>query len=437
MSATSSSLNLYYYDRNTVMRTLTTRRASAWSLALALGSAASAQDAPKAAAEPRPAVVKASEKDGFVIESADGNYRIRLTGYAQLDGRFYTGDDASLATDTFLLRRVRPVLQGTLAKRFDFYLNPDFGGGTATVQDAYLDVRFSGAARLRLGKMKPPVGLERLQSGARLTFQERALPTALVPNRDIGAQLHGELGGGRLGYALGVFNGVVDGGSADSDTGDAKDVAARIFLQPFRKAEKSPLQGLGLGIAGSIGDQRGALPSYRSGGQLVFFSYLVAAQADGQRTRLAPQASLYSGRVGVLGEWTRSSQHVKAGTARARLASTAWQAAASCVLTGEPASSSGVRPRKPFDPGTGGWGAVELSARVNGLTADEDAFTLGFADATRSARKASAWAVGINWYLNRNVKLVGTYERTAFDGGARAGDRPTENALFLRAQLYY
>jgi phosphate-selective porin OprO and OprP len=390
------------------------------------------------ASEPKPAEAKASEKDGFVIESADGAYRLRLTGYAQLDGRFYPGDESELATDTFLLRRVRPTLQGTLAKRFDFYLNPDFGGGTAVIQDAYLDLRFSGAARVRLGKMKPPVGLERLQSGAWLAFVERALPSSLVPNRDVGAQLHGELAGGRVAYALGVFNGVVDGGSADTDTGDGKDVAARLFVQPLRKAEKSPLRGLGFGIGATLGDQTGALPSYRSGGQLVFYSYAAAARADGQRSRLAPQASLYSGHFGVLGEWAQSSQYVAAGTTRARVANTAWQAAASFVLTGEAAAASGgIRPKRPFDPEAGAWGALEITARVNGLSVDEDAFALGLADAARSAHKASAWAVGLNWYLNRNVKLVGTYERTTFEGGAREGDRPTENALFFRAQLYY
>jgi phosphate-selective porin OprO and OprP len=103
----------------------------------------------------------------------------------------------------------------------------------------------------------------------------------------------------------------------------------------------------------------------------------------------------------------------------------------------EPASFSGVRPKRPFDPAAGAWGAVELAGRVNGLTVDDTAFTLGFADATRSARKASAWAVGLNWYLNRNVKFVTTYERTTFEGGARSGDRPAENALFFRAQVYY
>jgi phosphate-selective porin OprO/OprP len=96
-----------------------------------------------------------------------------------------------------------------------------------------------------------------------------------------------------------------------------------------------------------------------------------------------------------------------------------------------------VRPTQAFDPAAGAWGALELVARANALEVDADAFTRGFADATRSARSAEAWAIGLNWYLNRNVKLAASYERTRFEGGARVGDRPAENALFFRTQLAY
>src|SRR5205823_3707158 len=106
-------------------------------------------------------------------------------------------------------------------------------------------------------KFKEPVGLERLQSGANLLFVERGLPTQLVPNRDVGVQLHGELFDGAVNYAAGLFNGVQDSGSGDSDVGsdDHKDVAARLFAQPFKKSKPGPLQGLGFGLGGSWGNQ--------------------------------------------------------------------------------------------------------------------------------------------------------------------------------------
>ncbi len=375
--------------------------------------------------------------DGFTLQSESGDYRLRIGGYVHGDARFYADDAAGLGSDTFLLRRARPVLQGTLARRFDFYVMTDFGGGVAVVQDAYLDARVSPLLRVRVGKFKAPVGLERLQSATNLLFVERALPTSIAPNRDIGLQLHGEVAAGLLGWALAVQNGVADGASGDTDSNDGKDVAGRAFVQPFRKTAQA-LQGLGLGVAGQVGKQGAVTPTaYRSPGQLVFFSYSSGVTVDGTRSRLSPQGWFYAGPFGLLGEYVVSSSPLLRGAERGRIRNEAWQVAASFFLTGEKAGFQPVRPRQPLDPGHGGWGSLELVARAHRLSIGADAFTLGFADAAKSAHQATAWGVGLNWLLNRNVKYVLDYEQTSFRGGAASGDRPTEHALLLRAQVLF
>jgi phosphate-selective porin OprO/OprP len=381
----------------------------------------------------------AAGAEGFVIQSEGGDYSLALRGYAQLDGRFYAGDDAGVATDQFLLRRVRPILQGTVAKHFDFNLTPDFGGGTAVIQDAYLDVRYSRKAWLRFGKFKVPLGLETLQSDTSIALVERALPSAVVPVRDVGAQVSGDLDGGVVSYAVGVFDGALDGASADLDTNDGKDLDARLFVSPFRKGS-SRLKGLGIGIAGSVGDQTGALPSYRSGGQLTIASYVAGVTADGRRRRLAPQLWLYSGPFGLMAEYAQSDAFVRnaAGGERTEVRVRAWHTTATWTLTGEPASFTGVRPRDAFDAGAGHWGAFELGARVNGFEIGDEAFGAGVFDPEGSVRDAFAWGVVVNWYLNRHVKQVVSYERTTFSGGAAGGaDRPDENALFFRTQFSF
>jgi phosphate-selective porin len=40
--------------------------------------------------------------------------------------------------------------------------------------------------------------------------------------------------------------------------------------------------------------------------------------------------------------------------------------------------------------------------------------------------------VGLNWYLNENVKWLLDYEHTTFEGGALTGDRTDEDAIQLR-----
>jgi len=231
------------------------------------------------ATKPRDVAVATAGADGFAIKSADGAFQLRLRGQVQLDGRYYLESGTNAFTDTFLVRRARPIIEGTLYKQFDFRLVPDFGSGTTTIQDAYLEWTYWPALRLRGGKFKPPVGLERLQSDADSWFVEPGLSTALVPNRDVGVQIGGELFGGTVSYAVGVFHGVADGASGDLDgTGEGKEFAARVFAHPFKKTELAALRGLGLGVAVTYGDQQGTaatpgLPTYKTAGQ-VFFSRL-------------------------------------------------------------------------------------------------------------------------------------------------------------------
>ena len=53
------------------------------------------------------------------------------------------------------------------------------------------------------------------------------------------------------------------------------------------------------------------------------------------------------------------------------------------------------------------------------------------------ARSAKAWAVGLNWYLNRNLRLMFDYEHTKFEGGAATGDREDEKIFFSRFQIAF
>lgn len=376
--------------------------------------------------------------EGFSLQNESGDFRLQLRGYAQFDGRFFSGDEGAVAIDQFLLRRVRPVLQGSVGRYVEFSIMPDFGGGVTVLQDAWIDFKTSPKLRVRVGKFKGPVGLERLQSVTAITFVERAFPTLLVPNRDVGIQLHGELGAGVFAYAAGIFDGAPDGGSVDGDTNDGKDFEGRVFISPFKKG-KSALKDLGFGIAGTTGKQSGPLPAYRSAGQISVITILTGITADGTRNRLSPQLSFYTGPFGLLGEYAQSESWVKKTDGnRVKLEGSAWEVTGSVALTGDKASFAGVKPKKPFDPTKGQWGAVELAARVHGLKLSGQSVEDGLIDPSRSAREVSAWAVGLNWSLTRNLKQVVDFERASFKGGASGGkDRKSENVIFIRTQVAF
>jgi phosphate-selective porin OprO/OprP len=380
-----------------------------------------------------PSIAFAYGNDGAGIKSTDGKFQFRLRPLLQTDGRFYIIENVN----TFLLRRVRPTLEGTIFEFFDWRIMPELAGAP-NVQDAYGNIRLIKEVQLRGGKFKAPVGLERLASDGDLPFAERGLPTQLVPDRDIGFMIHGDLFDNALVYAMGLFNGVGDGASGDFDNNDKKDWDGRIVLRPFRPTSVEPLRGLGLGIAATRGTHTGPLPGYRTSGQATFFQYADGVTGTGTHRRLAPQGFYYYGPLGVFGEYVVSSQIVAGPTGHARVDHRAWQAVASVFVTGEDASPTTVTPKNQLDPKKGTIGAIEVVARYGEVFIDDVAFERQYADPARSARRARAWGVGINLHWARNFKLMADYERTNFEGGARnGGDRPHEIVVFTRLQAAY
>lgn len=390
-------------------------------------------------------VASLSAGKGVSIKSPDG-VELKLKALVQADGRFFVDDERVPQNDGFLFRRIRPTLEGNWGPLVGFRLTPEFAGDNAGIVDAYVDLKFDPRATVRIGKVKGSVGLERLQSGGALALVERGFPTELAPNRDIGVQLQGDLFANTLNYTVGVYNGAPDGRDAATTNPDNEfEYAARVFWEPF-KNDAGVLSGLGLGLAASVGETYGGgnnfLPRYRTPGQTPFFGYSASTAADGLRRRLSPQGYFYRGPFGLQAEYIASEQEVRVVSGpnagrRKHLENAAYQATASYVLSGEDAGFRGVaRPNHPFTVNGAGWGAWELVARYGGLDIDDAAFPL-FASATQSARSAESWSLGLNWYLNANVKLVTTYNRTSFEGGAVGADRETEKVVLTRAQLSF
>jgi hypothetical protein len=97
--------------------------------------------------------------------------------------------------------------------------------------------------------------ISHLSLASALTGALLGAPAQIAPNRDLGAQVFGELARGAIAYQLGVFNGVADGQRGDGDVSDDKEVAARVFVKPF--AAGGPLvKELGVGVAATYGTHR-------------------------------------------------------------------------------------------------------------------------------------------------------------------------------------
>jgi phosphate-selective porin OprO and OprP len=389
--------------------------------------------------------------DGFILQSQDGNYKLRIGGYTQLDGRFFVSNKDNNNGDQFLFRRVRPVLEGTVAKYFDFKVMPDFATSNFQLFDAYVDVNyFAPYTRLRVGKFKTPVGLERLESATALMLMERGQPTNLVPARDLGIDLWGDLWDSIVNYRVGIYNGTSDLTNPTSDLDNSKDFDGRLFVSPFLKTTIKPLQGFSAGIGGSYGFSGGnptnpnLTAGYKSFAQTTIFRYNAGspatgantAVARGNRARINPSLYEYWGPFGLLAEYVSSQQGVLFNSKEANVDNEAWAVGLTYMLTGEAASYKLPTVAQPVNPFDGRWGAWEVVARVSRLHIDNDAFVIGAASSSNSVNTDLEFACGVNWYLNKNIKATLDYAYSTFDGGKPSnGDREPEYEIGLRLQL--
>jgi phosphate-selective porin OprO/OprP len=386
--------------------------------------------------------------DGFSLQSANTNFILKLHGFGQVDSHYYASPAVG-AKDTFAIRRLRAIASGTVYRDYDYYVQTDFASGiTSTttnnsfLQDAYLNFHYFPEFQVQAGKFKEPVSLEILPLDEYLWFLERGLPTELAPNRDVGVEVHGDLFGGVLNYAVGAFNGVPDGGSGDVEVADNdKDAVARIFVMPLKNSAFEPLKGFGFGLGSSYGLQAGSTtPTFATVGRQTFFKYNSTVSETGQHLRLDPQGYYFWGPFGLYGEYVISDEkfHLSGKTPQsAYYDNRGWDVVGSYFLTGEE-NRWATLPMvdHPFHIDGSGWGAFQLAARIGQLSLDQAAFPLYAASG--SASGATSWSIALNWYLNRNIKCIFEYSQTSFDGGSKASGALTaqdEKALLGRLQF--
>jgi phosphate-selective porin OprO/OprP len=412
-----------------------------------------------------------AEAGGIWIRSADSSFGFRPRGIVRTGANWDLDDKNNVTTDLFQLQTARLGSDVVLGKVVEGRVLLDISkGNSAALQDGYFDLKLAPWAVVRTGKFQTPLGWERSLSSSDLLFYDRALPSQIAPNRDVGFQLSGTVGKGVFEYAFGVFDGGTDGSNIDKDVNDDKDLYARVVLSPAKNSGETWLEGLSLGIAGSGGNHTNiASSSYKTTSGNTFFSWNSTDSLGGTGWRIAPQLSWTASSYALWGEWIGSrevvfrgaattfttdsvSKSVVYGTAKKTTAlggkaffTQAWQGGLSWVVTGEDASFSGVKPRHPF--GKDGWGALELAARISQLVADENAFHgASYADSTKSAKEALSFGAAVNWHLVKGTRLQAGYERTQFSDGAVVDptakvkvvrDRKPENQLFVVASTSF
>jgi phosphate-selective porin len=125
------------------------------------------------------------------------------------------GDTRFPSSDRIFLRRARVTVGGKALPSITYKLQGDFAGGLgsatsikASLTDGYVEWTRFAPAHVRVGQFKAGFGEEWLTPSTNLITVERTLATdRLTLNRQIGAQVAGEVAGRRLSYSAGLFNG--------------------------------------------------------------------------------------------------------------------------------------------------------------------------------------------------------------------------------------
>lgn len=368
---------------------------------------------------------------------------VDLKGRVQLDWRRF---DPDVDEDTFDARTVRIGLKGDLTKHVDWEIEREIDevrreGESEPAwrfgqwKDVYINWTTFDAFRVKAGRFKMPFGLEQNMGVSDLDFAYRTLgSTKIAPGRDRGLMAYGELLDGSLVYEAGVFDDDGDNGELEEPRfvvegedleGLGPSFAARIVVEIFRRLPvHDRLKGAEIGIAYTRASVPEGLNSLR-GEDVWGFGFFAPVYVKGHRRRLGAQFDWSPGPTGFRAEWMQSrEQRLGQSNRNADLSDfigTAWYTSATWLVTGEDKDSD-VQPDKPLF--RGGVGAVELAVRYDRLTF-RSAGTSGPAFTNPRSEHLlpntdETLTLGVNWLVNRWVKVVVNGIRQSYDDAERA-----------------
>ena len=142
--------------------------------------------APAARSEEKSDAWEFKWKNGFQLNSPDGQFKLKFGGRINLDFSFADTDAAvegllGPIEDGNEFRRARLVFSGTIYNNVEFKAEYDFAGGSADFTDIYLGLRETPVGNIRIGHFFEPFSIEQHTQhqvhhvlGARLAERLRA-----------------------------------------------------------------------------------------------------------------------------------------------------------------------------------------------------------------------------------------------------------------------
>jgi phosphate-selective porin OprO/OprP len=356
----------------------------------------------------------------------------------QADRRASDAPLSDQETADFDIARRRIGVEGEIKNIVEFQVERELISGDAW-RDVFVNYKQFDAVQVRGGKFKLPFSLDENTSATNLDFIYRSrAATFLAPGRDRGVMVHGRVAKRILRYELGLFD--RDGRNARTrDTervSGGQTIAGRIRVEPFRRS-KTVMRELEAGIAFTGSDVEEGFPGLRGRTALDAAFFKPDFLVSGRRRRIGVEAQWRPGPFSLKSEFIRVSdeRHTLSveDTDLSPLTSNGWYVSGTWAITGEKKASGLDTPRKPIL--RGGFGAVEVAARVERLAFRSDAAGQVPSTSPRAdvilGNGDRALTLGASWYLNRWLKVQGNVIRESIDDPAQ-GPLPSQRMFWSR-----
>ena len=363
--------------------------------------------------------------------SADGRFQFKARARFYLDFASIEDDEGFEDTSDSEFRSGRIGFEGFVFGDFQYKFELDFTGGEVDLKAATLAYVGFRPLTISLGLVKQTNSMEELASSRFITFMERGgFTDAFGLTRRWGATVAAN--GDNWGVEVNVLG--ADPNATTSVEGYL--VSSRAHYAP-RLAD-----GLTVHLGASFFHRQNAAsdntiryrqrPHAHLARNRFVDSGVVAADSD---TFLAFEAAVLFGPFSLQGEYSWiSANRVDDGSGFVGADPTfgGGYISLSWFLGGRrnylPATGIFDRPKIPAPVGGGGWGALELGARVDLVDLDDKDIRGG---------EQTILILGFNWHLTSHVRLMFNYSHADIDGGV-LGDAGGDNqvdAVMFRAQF--
>lgn len=377
-----------------------------------------AEEKKTAAAERKQRDFQVYWKEGLRLNTADKKFKLKIGGRIMADVAWMNskGDMKTRfgkLKDDAELRRARLYTSGTIYEDFIYKLQFDFAGGDADLKDAYIGLQnIPYLGTLKVGHFKEPFSLEELTSSKYITFMERAIPNVFARGRNLGIGLNSHLFDERLTWAVGIF---MDADGFGNATSNEYNLTARLTGLPWYEEKGERL--LHIGVSYSLVNPEKTL-RYRERPETHLASRFLdtGSFAADYANLLGLETAVVYGPLSLQSEFIQAFVDETGGSSEAYFEGLYVQG--SYFLTGEhrkykksAGTFSRVKPYKNFSIKERTFGAWEIAGRYSYLDLKDNDINGGILqDVT----------VGLNWYLNPNMRIMGNYVHSHRNGVGNA-----------------